>query len=208
MKAKIAPIDWLARPSDRKRTIKAQRMRILHGVVLALAFSADGACAWIVSPACRAGGVANGRRRAGSSLSMQVVPGEGGESQRTRREAIALGGAAAASTLAVPADAAEKKKKKKKMQPVVVTDKDMAEITAGKWLEKHRPGTRDLVVGLEGEPYFLLSGKEGLEPYALRCVLHGMHSPLNHHPTNRSHLTVDHAPLNHSSSIILQAIMV
>jgi hypothetical protein len=148
-------------------------MRILHGVVLALAFSADGACAWIASSAVVGQGVAKGmveRRRGGLSLCMKAKPSPGGgeESQRTRREAIALGGAAAAGSLAQPASAAEKKKRK--MQPVVITDKEMTEVKAGKWLERHKPGTRDLVVGLEGEPYFLLSGKDGVEPYALRCV--------------------------------------
>lgn len=152
---------------------RRENMRILHGLVLALAFSADGACAWIASSAGVGQGVAKGmveRRRGGLSLCMKAKPspGEGQESQRTRREAIALGGAAAAGSLARPADAAEKKRKK--MQPVVVTDKEMTEVKAGKWLERHKPGTRDLVVGLEGEPYFLLSGKDGVEPYALRCL--------------------------------------
>lgn len=89
----------------------------------------------------------------------------------TRRDAIIIGGAVAAGSLAPPALAADKKRR----EPVIATNKNMVEITAGKWLKKHpQPGARDLVVGLGGEPYFLLAGKEGaLEPYALRWALQG-----------------------------------
>ena len=47
------------------------------------------------------------------------------------------------------------------MLQVVATDRDMKEFTATEWLAKHpRPGMRELVVGLGGEPYWLLSERD------------------------------------------------
>ena len=40
----------------------------------------------------------------------------------------------------------------------IATNREMQEVTATQWLKKHpRPGMRELVVGLEGEPFWLIA---------------------------------------------------
>ena len=40
----------------------------------------------------------------------------------------------------------------------IATNREMQEVTATQWLQKHpRPGMRELVVGLEGEPFWLIA---------------------------------------------------
>jgi len=61
-----------------------------------------------------------------------------------------------------------------KSAPAVVQDRQGALVTEPQWLEAHPNGTPDLVLGLDGEPYFLLtatqsSGGSEISPMALRA---------------------------------------
>ena len=59
-------------------------------------------------------------------------------------------------------------------QGVVATDKDLVEFTASAWIAKHpTPGMRDLVVGLDRQPYWLIAqarGGGGEEGDVCACV--------------------------------------
>ena len=85
----------------------------------------------------------------------------------SRRCALAAG----ATALALPAAPALSKKPPPK--PIEVTDRSGALVTEDTWL-KEAPSEPDLVLGLDGEPYFLLTTGGGggevrsLAPYALR----------------------------------------
>jgi len=90
---------------------------------------------------------------------------------------------ACAFALVQPVMAADKKKKiwegekgGTRNKPVVATDRKMEELTATKWLSKHpKPGMRELVVGLNGEPFWLIAEKDpdddttALAAYALKA---------------------------------------
>ncbi len=57
--------------------------------------------------------------------------------------------------------------------PAPVTDRNGAVVTMDGWLKSHSTDTPDLVLGLDGEPHFLLTtsigGERTLQPYSLRA---------------------------------------
>ena len=89
---------------------------------------------------------------------------------QSRRAALASGAAVAATTIgAGPARA------RKPPQPIPVTDRNGVQVTEEKWLAAFSPQERaNLVLGLDGEPYFLLTEQtpdqqSRLLPYALKA---------------------------------------
>lgn len=89
---------------------------------------------------------------------------------QSRRAALASGAAAATTTIgARPAHA------RKPPQPIPVTDRNGVQVTEKKWLANSSPQERaNLVLGLDGEPYFLLTEplpdqQSRLLPYALKA---------------------------------------
>lgn len=84
----------------------------------------------------------------------------------SRRAALASTVGAAATLLTKPAASSARKPPK----PIVVTDRNGAAVTEAGWLAtaNARP---DLVLGLDGEPYFLMTSADGarLLDYALRA---------------------------------------
>ena len=56
--------------------------------------------------------------------------------------------------------------------PEPVTDRNGAVVTIDSWLKSHVTDVPDLVLGLDGEPHFLLTAATGdernVQPYALR----------------------------------------
>ena len=107
-----------------------------------------------------------------SSVSAACAPLPGGDCARCSELAFgrrALCGAALAlgSPQAVSAQ-------RRPPSPVIATDQNGAAVSEAAWLEAHIGELPDLVLGLEGEPYFLLqsSGAESrqqLAPFALKA---------------------------------------
>ena len=89
-----------------------------------------------------------------------------------RRCAIQWGAAAGAAAALLPA--AQRASAAKPPKPIEVTDRDGVRVTETSWL-KVAVAAPDLVLGLDGEPYFLLTKPSGepdareLLPYALRA---------------------------------------
>lgn len=79
------------------------------------------------------------------------------------RRAVVLGAAAAGLLNPPPASAA-----RKLPAPVVATDRNGASVTADGWMAK-ATSEPDLVLGLDGEPYFLLVKDGAVAKYALRA---------------------------------------
>ena len=82
----------------------------------------------------------------------------------SRRAACAGLGVLAAAPAAAPAKASP---------PEPVLDRAGQQVIAADWLETHADGRADLVLGYQGEPYFLLTrlldDKPELEPFALKA---------------------------------------
>jgi hypothetical protein len=75
--------------------------------------------------------------------------------EMTARAAKLAAAGAAAFSLVQPVLAASKARK---VKDVIATDRDMQEVTGTAFLAKHPvPGARELVVGLDGEPYWLIT---------------------------------------------------
>eukprot|EP00931_Biecheleriopsis_adriatica_P069635 TRINITY_DN43462_c0_g1_i1.p2 TRINITY_DN43462_c0_g1~~TRINITY_DN43462_c0_g1_i1.p2 ORF type:complete len:220 (+),score=40.11 TRINITY_DN43462_c0_g1_i1:37-696(+) len=102
----------------------------------------------------------------------EEVPGGGGRSlpEQPRRSAAALSVTAVTAALLWQQGIRPARAQKKPPKPVVAQDKNFQPVELGAWLKSSK-GQPDLVLGLRGEPYFLMPGKDGgaLRNFAFRA---------------------------------------